>query len=216
MKRTFDLAIGLALLMPMGLTGFLILILLLPLTGGRPIFAQRRPGKDGRLFTLYKFRTMTDARDAQGNLLPDVARLTRVGRFLRATSLDELPQLYNVLRGDMSLVGPRPLLEEYLPLYSPRQARRHAVRPGLTGLAQVSGRNALTWEEKFALDVSYVETHSLRLDCWILAQTVTQALTRKGVDWDDDTTMPLFTGTGETAAPPETTAPPAIAEEHQT
>lgn len=118
MKRTFDLAIGLALLMPMGLTGFLILILLLPLTGGRPIFAQRRPGKDGRLFTLYKFRTMTDARDAQGNLLPDVARLTRVGRFLRATSLDELPQLYNVLRGDMSLVGPRPLLEEYLPLYS--------------------------------------------------------------------------------------------------
>ena len=225
MKRLVDVALVLIVFLPASLIGLCTVLVLLPLTGGKPIFAQRRPGKDGRLFTLYKFRTMTDARNDQGDLLPDHARLTPVGRWLRTTSLDELPQLYNVLRGDMSLVGPRPLLEEYLPLYTPQQARRHAVRPGLTGLAQVSGRNALTWDEKFALDIAYVESQSLRLDCWILARTIAQALTRKGVDWDDDTTMPLFTGTRETGtgetgtretAPSKTAAPPTIAEEHNT
>ncbi|WP_310396203.1 sugar transferase [Hymenobacter sp.] len=161
---------------------------------GRWLFRQRRPGWRGRLFTLYKLQTMTDARDAQGQLLPDAQRLPAVGRWLRATSLDELPQLWNVLRGDLSLVGPRPLLPEYLSLYSPAQARRHAVRPGLTGWAQVNGRNALAWEEKFAHDVWYVENVSWALDLTILWRTAGQVLRGRGVTAPGQATTTPFRG----------------------
>jgi len=162
---------------------------------GRPVFfAQVRPGKDGRPFKMYKFRTMTDGRDANGSLLSDAERLTPTGRFLRSTSLDELPELWNVLVGDMSLVGPRPLLMEYLPLYTPHQARRHEVRPGVTGWAQVRGRNALTWEEKLRLDVWYVDHRTFWLDMRILAMTVMTVLRRDGVSAAGDATMPRFTG----------------------
>jgi lipopolysaccharide/colanic/teichoic acid biosynthesis glycosyltransferase len=164
--------------------------------GAPVLFVQRRPGRGGEVFPIYKFRTMTDARDAQGNLLPDGQRLTAFGRWLRRTSLDELPELYNVLRGEMSLVGPRPLLVEYLDRYSPRQARRHEVRPGITGLAQVSGRNAIAWEEKFELDVEYVETMSLAVDLGILARTVWGVVTARGVSAPGEATMAVFQGTG--------------------
>jgi sugar transferase EpsL len=162
--------------------------------GSPVIFTQTRPGKRGRPFRLYKFRTMTDARDADGKLLADGERLTRFGRWLRSTSLDELPELWNVLRGDMSLVGPRPLLTEYLPLYSPRQARRHEVLPGLTGLAQISGRNAISWVEKFERDVEYVDRVSLGLDLKILALTVLRVLRRDGISAAEHSTMPVFDG----------------------
>jgi lipopolysaccharide/colanic/teichoic acid biosynthesis glycosyltransferase len=162
---------------------------------GRPVvFTQARPGKDSRIFRLYKFRTMTDARDASGELLPDEVRLTRFGRFLRSTSLDELPELWNVLKGDMSLVGPRPLLVEYLDRYTAEQARRHEVRPGITGLAQVSGRNAISWEERLALDVWYVDNRSLWLDLKILAMTVWKVVRREGVSSEGHVTMPEFMG----------------------
>ncbi len=151
-------------------------------TGGRWLFRQARPGRDGQIFTLYKIQTMTDARDAAGTLLPDAARLRPWGRWLRRTSLDELPQLWNVLRGDLSLVGPRPLLPAYLPRYSATQARRHEVRPGLTGWAQVHGRNALSWEEKFALDVWYVDNASFWLDVQVLWRTVGRVLRGGGTD----------------------------------
>ena len=163
-------------------------------TGGPWLFQQRRPGWHGRLFTLYKLRTMTDARDAAGQLLPDAQRLPPLGRWLRATSLDELPQLWNVLRGDLSMVGPRPLLPEYLPLYSPEQARRHAVRPGLTGWAQVNGRNALSWEEKFALDLWYVDHLSWRLDLTILWRTAGRVLGGRGVAAAGQATTAAFRG----------------------
>uniref|UniRef100_A0A7V4LCZ7 Sugar transferase n=1 Tax=Desulfobacca acetoxidans TaxID=60893 RepID=A0A7V4LCZ7_9BACT len=181
-KRTLDLAgagLGLVFLAPlMGLIAFLVWRDL-----GRPLFfRQVRPGIEGRPFELIKFRTMTEARDAAGNLLPNEARLTPLGRALRALSLDELPELFNVLKGDMSLVGPRPLLMRYLPRYSPEQWRRHEVKPGITGWAQVNGRNAITWEEKFALDVWYVDNLSLGLDLKILALTVKKVFTREGVD----------------------------------
>ena len=162
-------------------------------TMGAPVFfRQTRTGLGSRTFTLVKLRTMTAA--GEGDLARDAQRLTPLGRFLRATSLDELPQLWNVLRGDMSLVGPRPLLPSYLPRYSPTQARRHEVPPGLTGLAQVRGRNTLSWEEKFALDVEYVETWSLRLDCWILWQTVVTLARGGGVSAEGHATMPEFLG----------------------
>ena len=168
---------------------------LIRLTLGPPVlFRQRRPGLHGRLFTLYKFRTMRTANDAQGRPLPDHQRLTTLGTHLRGTSLDELPQLFNVLKGDMSLVGPRPLLVEYLPLYSPEQARRHEVRPGITGLAQVSGRNDLTWEERFALDSWYTDHHSLALDLRILARTFVYALRREGISQTGHVTMTPFRG----------------------
>lgn len=160
---------------------------------GRPIlFRQQRPGLAGAPFTILKFRTMRDANDAAGRPLPDSARLTRVGRFLRAASLDELPELINVLRGDMSLVGPRPLLLHYLPLYTPEQARRHEVRPGITGWAQIHGRNALTWDEKFALDVWYVDHRSLALDLWIVVCTVWTVFRREGISHAGEATMPEF------------------------
>jgi lipopolysaccharide/colanic/teichoic acid biosynthesis glycosyltransferase/glycosyltransferase involved in cell wall biosynthesis len=183
---------GLIILSPV----FIAVSVLVWLSTGRPIlFHQQRPGQFARPFMLLKFRTMLERCDASGNLLPDTDRLTRVGRFLRATSLDELPQLWNVLRGDISLVGPRPLLMEYLPRYSRVQARRHDVMPGITGRAQVNGRNALTWEEKFALDVSYVDNWSLGLDALILLKTVVCVLKRKGIANAGHATMPGFKGT---------------------
>lgn len=168
--------------------------------GSPVVFAQVRPGRNGRPFTLHKFRTMLNARDKAGNLLPDEKRLTRFGRFLRSTSLDELPELLNVLRGDMSLVGPRPLLMAYLDRYTPRQARRHEVPPGITGWAQVNGRNALSWEDKFELDIWYVDHWSLRLDVRILWLTVWKVLRREGISSAGHSTAPAFMGTRDREA----------------
>ena len=162
--------------------------------GAGAFFTQERPGKDERIFKLYKFKSMTDERDAEGNLLPDGERLTSVGRFIRKTSLDELPQLWNVLKGDMSFIGPRPLLVQYLPLYSASQRRRHKERPGITGWAQVSGRNAISWERKFALDVWYVDHLSFRLDCIIIWRTVVKVLRREGISSASCDTMEPFEG----------------------
>ncbi len=162
---------------------------------GRPIlFRQVRIGRNGKRFVILKFRSMAELREKGGGLLADGERLTRLGRFLRSTSLDELPEFVNVLKGDMSLVGPRPLLPEYLPLYSAEQARRHEVRPGITGWAQVNGRNVLSWEEKFRLDVWYVDHRSLRLDLAILAKTFLLVAARRGISADGSATMPVFTG----------------------
>ncbi len=194
MKRAFDVvtaAIGLVVLAPL-----MILVALAVLaTMWRPVlFVQDRAGLHGRLFRLYKFRTMSNVRDADGQLLPDADRLTRAGMLLRDTSLDELPQLFNVLRGEMSLVGPRPLLPEYLPLYTAEQARRHDVRPGITGLSQVEGRNALSWEERLGLDVQYVDRHSLLMDAGIMLKTVTVVFRHRGVAHPGSATMPRFEG----------------------
>jgi len=195
-KRLIDIlaaSFGLLLLAPL----LLVLALLIRVRMGSPvIFGQVRPGLRGKPFRMIKFRTMLDAVDAQGNPLPDDQRLTRLGSFLRSTSLDELPELWNVLKGDMSLVGPRPLLMEYLPLYSPEQARRHDVRPGVTGWAQVNGRNALSWDEKFKLDVWYVDNQSLWLDIKILFMTVKKVLVREGISAEGEVTMSKFTGPG--------------------
>lgn len=175
-----------------------VLALLVGWKMGTPVlFRQQRPGKNGRLFTLLKFRTMTDERDDRGVLLPDQRRLTSLGLFLRRTSLDELPELVNVLRGDMSLVGPRPLLVRYLDRYTPEQARRHEVRPGITGWAQINGRNAISWEQKFRLDVWYVDHHTLWLDLKILAITVWNVIRRKGISANDHATMHEFMGNHE-------------------
>nr|WP_255461668.1 sugar transferase [Alcanivorax xiamenensis] len=198
-KRTFDFlasAAGLLVLSPV----LLVLAIMIRSKLGSPIlFTQERPGLDGKPFKMMKFRTMTDERDEEGDLLPDEARLTRFGAFLRSTSLDELPELINVLKGDMSLVGPRPLLMEYLPLYSERQYRRHEVRPGITGWAQINGRNALSWDEKFELDVWYVENRSLWLDIKILFLTVLKVVKRDGISHGEEATMPKFTGSGDKA-----------------
>jgi sugar transferase EpsL len=195
MKRPFDIvcsAAGLLLLSPL----LLVLALLVLVRHGFPVlFRQARPGRGGRLFGILKFRTMTLARNASGDLLSDAERLSGVGRFLRATSLDELPELWNVLKGDMSLVGPRPLLPEYLDRYTPEQARRHEVRPGITGWAQVNGRNAISWEEKFKLDVWYVDHPSFGLDIKILLMTFWNVITRKGINAEGQATMPEFLGT---------------------
>ncbi len=196
-KRFLDILLAscaLAVLSPL----LLVLAALVRAQLGSPvIFRQQRPGYRGKIFWLYKFRSMTDERDGEGRLLPDEKRLPRFGKILRATSLDELPELWNVLRGDMSLVGPRPLLVKYLPLYNDFQRRRHDVRPGITGLAQVSGRNAIGWEQRFALDVKYVETLSFRLDCEILLRTVTAVFRREGIHSRDSATMEEFRGTKE-------------------
>lgn len=193
-KRVFDLTVafcGIIVLSPFAL----VLGLLVWLSAGRPIlFRQQRPGRFEQPFMLLKFRTMSDELDAEGNSLPDADRLTRVGQFLRSTSLDELPQLWNVLRGDMSLVGPRPLLVRYLDRYTPEQARRHDVMPGITGLAQVNGRNAIDYDDKFRLDVWYVDHWSLWLDLKILGLTMLQVVRRKGISKDGHATMPEFTG----------------------
>lgn len=183
---------------------------------GRPVlFRQTRPGLHGRPFEMIKFRTMREASDDQGRLLPDAQRLTPLGGFLRSSSLDELPELWNVLKGDMSLVGPRPLLMEYLPLYTPEQARRHEVRPGITGWAQVNGRNALSWEQKFELDNWYVVNRSLWIDIRILWLTIRKVLMRDGISADGEATMPKFRGSSTAhavtaygqASPPSAAAP---------
>jgi sugar transferase EpsL len=193
-KRLFDLLVAAAALVALApLLGVLALGVRLRL-GSPVLFRQERPGLRGRLFTLRKFRTMTDARGADGRLLADAERLTPFGRFLRATSLDELPELVNVLRGEMSLVGPRPLLKQYLERYSPEQMRRHEARPGITGWAQVNGRNALTWEQKFELDVWYVEHQSFRLDLKIIALTVWKIVRREGINEPGQATAQEFMG----------------------
>jgi len=202
-KRVFDLAVsavGVVILSP-----FLILLSIAVLFAmGRPLlFVQRRPGLRGRPFPLLKFRTMTDAHDDHGNPLRDRDRLTPLGRFLRSTSLDELPELFNVLRGDMSLVGPRPLLMQYLDRYTLEQARRHEAKPGITGWAQVNGRNAITWEEKFKLDVWYVDNQSLWLDLKILALTVWKILKREGIIYPGEATMAEFTGSSRSSPNPD-------------
>ncbi len=194
-KRLFDLSVVI-ITAPMWVPLLAVLAVMVRLRIGSPVlFRQERPGKGGEPFTILKFRTMTSATDADGNLLPDSDRLTPTGRLLRKTSVDELPELINVLRGDMSLVGPRPLLMEYLELYTPEQARRHDVRPGITGLAQVSGRNAISWEAKFDLDGEYVDDVSLGLDLKILAATAKAVLGAGGVSASDHATMPNFEGT---------------------
>ncbi len=193
-KRAIDFtaaAVGLVVISPL----LILLALFIRAKLGAPIlFCQTRPGLHTRPFTILKFRTMRDAHDANGAPLPDADRLPPLGRFLRSTSLDELPELWNVLRGDMSLVGPRPLLMEYLPLYSPRQARRHEVRPGITGWAQVNGRNALGWNDRFALDVEYVDRMSLALDARILLLTVLKVFRREGINQQGSATMEKFRG----------------------
>ncbi|TAJ77011.1 MAG: sugar transferase [Gallionellaceae bacterium] len=194
LKRSFDLLAALSILVIL-FPGLLVLTLLVRIKLGAPIFfCQTRPGKDGVPFTMYKFRTMTDARDENGNLLHDKDRLPRFGQFLRASSLDELPELLNVLKGEMSLVGPRPLLVEYLPLYSTEQARRHEARPGITGWAQVNGRNAISWEEKFKLDVWYVDNRSFWLDVKILWLTVWRVVRRTDISQEGHVTMEKFRG----------------------
>lgn len=197
MKRLFDAlaaAIGLMLVWPL----ILLLAILVYLKLGSPVvFSQVRPGLAGKPFRMYKFRTMTDATDEQGQMLPDEVRLTSFGRFLRSTSLDELPELWNVLRGEMSLVGPRPLLMEYLPLYTAEQARRHEARPGITGWAQVNGRNAISWEDKFCLDVWYVDHQSLWLDIRILWMTLRKVLVREGIAAAGEATTTKFTGSAQ-------------------
>jgi sugar transferase EpsL len=194
MKRLFDLILSLMAIVIVSPI-FLISLLLVRLKLGSPVFfKQQRPGLNANPFLLYKLRTMTDERDENGSLLPDAERLTSFGRFLRSTSLDELPALLNVLKGDMSLVGPRPLLVEYLPLYSQEQSRRHNVRPGITGWAQVNGRNTISWNDKFIFDVWYVDNRSLFLDLKILFLTVKKVVARDDINADGEATMSKFTG----------------------
>ncbi|WP_307697526.1 sugar transferase [Variovorax paradoxus] len=198
MKRAFDVLLA-ALALLLFAVPFAVLTWQVSRKLGKPVFfRQDRPGLGGRPFEMVKFRTMTDARDINGQLLPDAERLTPFGRFLRSSSLDELPELWNVLKGEMSLVGPRPLLMEYLPLYSAEQARRHEVRPGITGWAQVNGRNALSWEEKFKLDVWYVDNRTLWLDIKILWLTVRKVLVREGISAAGEATMSRFAGGTQT------------------
>lgn len=194
-KRLLDVLISAAALLIAAPVISSVVVLVRILVGAPGLLRQQRPGLLGQPFTLLKIRTMTDARDERGNLLPDAYRLTGVGRFLRSTSIDELPELWNVLRGDMSLVGPRPLLIEYLERYTPEQARRHEVRPGITGLAQINGRNALSWEKKFRLDVEYVDRCSFALDTKIVALTVWQVLARNNINQPGHATAEEFTGT---------------------
>lgn len=194
-KRIFDIIVASVALLLLAPVMVAIAIRVRWKIGKPTFFRQVRPGRYGRPFDLIKFRTMLEAVDAAGNPLPDADRLIPYGAFLRSTSLDELPELWNVLKGDMSLVGPRPLLVEYLPLYTPEQARRHAVRPGITGWAQVNGRNALSWEDKFKLDIWYVENQSFWLDIKIIFLTIWKVITRDGISAAGEVTMPKFTGT---------------------
>lgn len=194
-KRLLDLGLAISSLLLLSPVIAVLAVLVRIKLGTPIIFCQKRPGWHGRLFELIKFRTMKAERDENGILLPDAERLTRFGRFMRAFSLDELPELWNVIKGEMSLVGPRPLLMEYLPLYSKEQARRHEVRPGITGWAQVNGRNGISWEEKFRLDVWYVDRLSFVLDLKILCRTLFNVLRREGISADQHATMPKFKGT---------------------
>ena len=194
MKRLFDVVVSACALLVLALPLLVVIWMVRRKLGSPVFFTQVRPGMHGKPFKMVKFRSMTSERGTDGELLPDAERLTPFGRFLRSTSLDELPELWNVLKGDMSLVGPRPLLMEYLPLYSPEQARRHEVRPGITGWAQVNGRNAISWEDKFKLDVWYVDHCSLWLDIKILWLTVKKVLVREGSSAAGEATMGKFTG----------------------
>jgi len=193
-KRCIDIVVaglGLIVLSPI----LVVITVVIWIQMGWPImFHQMRPGLNGQVFRMYKFRTMSNKRDEEGNLLPDEQRLTSLGKFLRKTSLDELPELFNVLKGDMSLVGPRPLLMQYLERYTPEQARRHEVKPGITGWAQVNGRNAISWEDKFELDVWYIDNQSLWLDFKILLKTVVKVFKREGISAEGEATMPEFMG----------------------
>lgn len=194
MKRIFDITMVL-LFLPLWMPILIIISFMVKIKLGYPIFfRQTRPGLQGKLFEMVKLRTMTDEKDAYGNLYPDEIRLTSFGKLLRSTSLDELPELWNVLKGDMSLVGPRPLLVEYLPLYSDEQVRRHEVKPGVTGWAQINGRNAISWEKKFKLDVWYVDNRSLWLDIKILWITLKKVIRRDGISASGEATMPKFSG----------------------
>ncbi len=196
-KRLLDFFISAAVLLIVWPILLLIAIFLhFANRGAGAFFTQARPGKNGKIFKVIKFKTMTDEKDANGKLLPDAQRLTKVGKFIRSTSLDELPQLINVLKGDMALIGPRPLLPEYLPLYSKEQARRHEVRPGITGWAQVHGRNAISWQEKFKLDVWYVDHCSLLVDIKIVFMTINKVIKREGISSATSVTMERFTGNG--------------------
>ncbi|EGJ72043.1 Undecaprenyl-phosphate galactose phosphotransferase [Bacteroides coprosuis DSM 18011] len=195
LKRFFDFCIALIALIYISPILIVVTIWLhFANKGAGAFFTQSRPGKKGKIFKVIKFKTMTDERDEKGNLLPDVQRLTRVGKFVRSTSLDEIPQLINVLKGDMSLIGPRPLLVEYLPLYNERQAHRHDVRPGITGWAQVNGRNAISWQKKFELDVWYVKNLSFCLDLKIVCMTIQKVFKREGISSDTSVTMEPFKG----------------------
>lgn len=197
-KRLVDILCSLAAIIVFSWLYIIVAVLVRIKLGSPVIFKQARPGKDGKIFNLYKFRTMTDERDENGELLPDDVRLTKFGRMLRKTSLDELPEAFNILMGDMSVVGPRPLLVKYLPLYNDHQKRRHEVRPGLSGLAQVNGRNALTWEEKFDWDVKYVDNITFLGDVKIIFKTVISAFVKsEGISQEGQATMSEFTGTKE-------------------
>lgn len=193
-KRFIDILLSLLALIILSPVLVLVAILVRIKLGGPVLFSQNRPGKDEKIFKMYKFRTMTDERDSNGELLPDDLRLTKFGKLLRATSLDELPELWNILKGDMSIVGPRPLLVQYLPLYNEEQKRRHEVRPGLTGLAQVSGRNAISWEDKFMLDVEYVNEISFFNDLKYILITIKKVCVKEGISSNTSQTMEIFRG----------------------
>lgn len=195
-KRILDFICALAGIIVLSPIILILAVLVRVKLGSPVLFCQKRPGKNGKIFKMYKFRSMTNATDHKGKLLSDAERLTKFGKFLRAASLDELPELFNILKGDMSIVGPRPLLVEYLPLYNQEQSRRHEVRPGLTGLAQVNGRNAISWEEKFRYDVEYVEHVTFGGDIKIILQTAGKVLKRDSIDADTGTTMEPFRGSG--------------------
>lgn len=193
-KRLIDLSVSCVALVILSPLFLLVMLFLSIANGGKVFFRQERPGKNGKIFRVIKFKTMNDRRDAKGDLLPDSIRLTKTGSFVRSTSLDEIPQLLNVLRGDMSLIGPRPLLVQYLPLYSERQAQRHEVRPGITGWAQVNGRNAISWQQKFEYDVWYVKNLTFVLDCKIFWMTFMNVIKRKDINSATSATMEAFKG----------------------
>lgn len=195
-KRVIDIILGLFCLTVVSIPFIVITIILFFANNGKPFFFQKRPGKNNKLFRLMKFKTMNDRRDENGNLLPDAERMTKIGSFIRKTSLDELPQFINVIIGDMSLYGPRPLLEEYLPLYNETQIRRHEVRPGISGWAQVNGRNALSWQEKFELDVWYVDNLSFSLDFRLTIMTLSKVFKSEGINAEGEATTTFFQGNG--------------------
>ena len=194
-KRSIDAILSLVAIIILSPVLAIVALLVRIKLGGPVIFKQQRPGLNEKIFTMYKFRTMTDERDADGNLLPDEVRLTKFGKALRATSLDELPELFNILKGDMAIVGPRPLLVQYLPLYNAQQKKRHCVKPGITGYAQINGRNSISWEEKFDYDIYYVANIAITLDISILFKTFKTVIKRDGINSESDATMEDFKGT---------------------
>lgn len=196
-KRSIDFVLSLIAIIILSPVLAIVALLVRIKLGGPVLFKQKRPGLNEQVFTMYKFRTMTDERDSEGELLPDEVRLTKFGKTLRSTSLDELPELFNILKGDMAIVGPRPLLVQYLPLYNDRQKKRHCVKPGITGYAQVNGRNSITWEEKFEYDVYYVYNITIALDINVFFKTIEIVLKRDGINSDSDATMKDFKGSKE-------------------